>query len=118
MSELWNKQMAVMPYCPLNGAWYGLDLFQACKTVGWIHAINLITSGLRKIKQSKSHTTLTTLCSRFLLSYGNWVTAKSTHWWLRSCDLYACIEKAVLVTWYPQVCSVVAWTRFNGMSHS
>ncbi len=41
-----------------------------------------------KCKQSNSHTSLTTLCSPFLLSWGNQAMTKSAHWWLRSCDLH------------------------------
>ncbi len=40
-----------------------------------------------KCKQLNSHTSLTTLCSQFLLSYGNQAMTKSAHWWSWSCDL-------------------------------
>ncbi len=75
----------------LGLSWFGYQLdwgghvrtwlyHQDCKTAGWIHAINLLRSALftinvvselleyTKWKQSKSHTSLTTLCSFFLLS--------------------------------------------------
>ncbi len=41
-----------------------------------------------KCKQSNSHTSLTTLCSHFLLSNGNQAMTKSAHWWSWSCDLH------------------------------
>ncbi len=41
-----------------------------------------------KCKQSTSHTSLTTLCSHFLLSYGNQSMTKSAHWWSWSYDLH------------------------------
>ncbi len=41
-----------------------------------------------KCKQSNSHTSLTTLRSHFLLSYGNQAMTKSAHWWSWSCDLH------------------------------
>ncbi len=41
-----------------------------------------------KCKQLKSHTSLKTLCSYFLLSWGNQVMTKSAHWWSGSCDLH------------------------------
>ncbi len=34
------------------------------------------------------HTSLTTLCSYFLLSYGKQAMTKSAHWWSWSCDLH------------------------------
>ncbi len=59
-------------------------IIQGFQSADSIHAINLLTSGLftvntmiemywAKCKQSKSHTSLTTLCSSFLLSYSNQV---------------------------------------------
>ncbi len=40
----------------------------------------LIGMYLVKCKQSNSHTSLTTLCSHFLLSYGNQTMTKYAHW--------------------------------------
>ncbi len=73
---------------------------QGIRSVGSIHVINPLVSGLfsqchvdvlKWIVQNvnnQSYRSLTTLCSRFLLSWGNQVMTKSAHEWSWSCDLH------------------------------
>ncbi len=79
-----------------NGDLQGIQLADS------IHAINLFTSGgdirsvyshchvdslaftEQNVINQNAHTSLTTLCSHFLLSYGNQAMTKSAHWWSQS----------------------------------
>ncbi len=95
----WISTWAPMYIVCLNG-----DL-QWIQSADSIHVINIFTSGellglftanacgligkyWAKCKQSNSHTSLTTLCPHFLLSYVNQTMTKSAHWWSWSYDLH------------------------------
>ncbi len=41
-----------------------------------------------ELSKMQTNTSLTKLCSHFLLSYGNQAMTKSAHWWSWSCDLH------------------------------
>ncbi len=62
----------------------------------------LIDMHWAKCKQSNSHTSLTTLCSHFLMSYSNQAMSKSAHWWSWSCDIAWVIWRDVFLWKYPE----------------
>ncbi len=58
------------------------------RRISGLFIANAMLTHWHVLSKMKTNTSLTTLCSHFLLSYSNQAMTKTAHWWSWSCDLH------------------------------